>query len=198
MLAGLEANTNVFDISVRIAISHTSAVRASIAVWFPTVNTSLIARSGSCAWGSFPEASREAYPLARPLFAEFSGVNPRAFCFPFHVLFSVSVTNRYEADWVISEATIAERTEGTPEASLIYPDPPRPHTVYPSVAENTGICHTITGVPTGCIPTAVPVNSIRTLPVIGFTLIGIGVFQSAEDTQSSVDRPFASCRASIG
>ena len=55
-------------------------------------------KEGSWIEGTFPVASSPAYPLATHLFAVFSAVYPRAFCFAFHVVFSVSVTNRYEAD----------------------------------------------------------------------------------------------------
>lgn len=85
-----------------------------------------------------------------------------------------------------------DTTEATPEASFTYPDPAKAPTVYPSVVRYVGICPITNGVPEGCIQVAVPTISIRTLPVIGFTLIGIGVFPSTEDTHRRVNRPFAS------
>lgn len=56
--------TKVFEISVLIALSHVSAVNASIAASLSTTNVCPIASGGSTESSSFPDAFNAATPFA--------------------------------------------------------------------------------------------------------------------------------------
>lgn len=130
-------------------------------------------KDGSCADGTFPVASSPAYPFAIPFLLESSAVNQRASCFPFHVAFSASDTLRCVVVSVKVVARSASSAVSTFPLLLVS---------YTSFVIS---------------PNDPQKSSIKTRPVIGFTLIGTGVFPSTAETPRRVNRELASCRAML-